>query len=191
MATTLATASPPHRNAGAACEDHPLPAPLQRQHALDGADLGTVPRSPASNPRKAERMLASPPAGRGRAVIEKPSALTPDEMALMSKHPEYGLQALNVMAGLKQELVDIVLHHHEYFDGSGYPHGLRGSEISDPVRIVTICDIFGALLERRAYKPPLPPETAYQILLDMSGKLDRDLVREFGFAKVLRFNPTG
>ncbi len=100
-------------------------------------------------------------------VLEKPSALTSDEMALMSKHPEYGLQALNGMAGLKKELVEIVLHHHEYLDGSGYPHGLRGSEISDPVRIVTICDIFGALLERRAYKPPLPPETAYQILLDM------------------------
>ena len=56
------------------------------------------------------------------------------------------------------------------------------------VRIVTICDIFGALLERRAYKSPVAPEAAYQVLLDMGGKLDKDLVREFGFTKVLRFN---
>ncbi len=123
-------------------------------------------------------------------VLEKKSALTPDEMVLLSKHPEYGFEALNATAGLKKELLDIVLHHHEYLDGSGYPHRLRGSEISDLVRIVTICDIFGALSERRAYKAPVPPETAYQILLDMGGKLDRDLVREFGFTRVLRFNTT-
>jgi HD-GYP domain-containing protein (c-di-GMP phosphodiesterase class II) len=65
---------------------------------------------------------------------------------------------------------------------------LCGSEISDPVRIVTICDIFGALLERRAYKQPLAADVAYQVLLDMGNKLDRDLVREFGFTKAIRFN---
>jgi HD-GYP domain-containing protein (c-di-GMP phosphodiesterase class II) len=56
------------------------------------------------------------------------------------------------------------------------------------VRIVTICDVFGALLERRAYKPPLAPARAYQILLDMGDKLDSDLVREFGFTRTLRFD---
>jgi putative nucleotidyltransferase with HDIG domain len=122
-------------------------------------------------------------------VLEKPSTLTRDEMTLMSKHPEYGLEALKGMSGLKQELLDIVVHHHEYLDGSGYPHRLSGSEIPDLVRIVTICDIFGALLERRAYKAPLPPETAYQILLEMEGKLDKDLVRAFGFTQRLRFDP--
>jgi putative nucleotidyltransferase with HDIG domain len=121
-------------------------------------------------------------------VLEKPSALTSNERTLMSKHPEYGLEALKDRAGLSQELLDIVLHHHEYLDGSGYPHGLSGNEISDPVRIVTICDIFGALLERRAYKAPLAPPTAYEILLGMGDKLDKDLVREFGFAQSIRFN---
>jgi HD-GYP domain-containing protein (c-di-GMP phosphodiesterase class II) len=53
---------------------------------------------------------------------------------------------------------------------------------------VTICDAFGALLERRAYKPPLAPARAYQILLDMGDKLDSDLVREFGFTRTLRFD---
>jgi putative nucleotidyltransferase with HDIG domain len=122
------------------------------------------------------------------AVLEKPSALTTDEMALLAKHPEYGFEAIKTMPGLNKELLDIVLHHHEYLDGSGYPHRLCGSEISDPVRIVTICDIFGALLERRAYKQPLAADVAYQVLLDMGNKLDRDLVREFGFTKAIRFN---
>jgi HD-GYP domain-containing protein (c-di-GMP phosphodiesterase class II) len=122
------------------------------------------------------------------AILEKPSSLTSDEMAAMSKHPEYGLEALKTSPGLSSGLRDIVIHHHEYLDGSGYPHGLRGREISDPVRIVTICDVFGALLERRAYKPPLAPARAYQILLDMGDKLDSDLVREFGFTRTLRFD---
>jgi putative nucleotidyltransferase with HDIG domain len=121
------------------------------------------------------------------AILEKPAALTGDEMAMMCKHPEYGLEALRTSPGVNRELLDIVIHHHEYLDGSGYPHGLHGREISDPVRIVTICDVFGALIERRAYKPPLAAARAYQMLLEMGNKLDRDLVREFAFTRMLRF----
>jgi putative nucleotidyltransferase with HDIG domain len=121
-------------------------------------------------------------------ILEKPAAPTADEMALLRKHPEYGLEALKTSPGLNKELLDLVVHHHEYLDGSGYPHGLSGGEISDLVRIMTICDIFGALLERRAYKPPLSADVAYQMLLEMGGKLDKDLVREFGFVKTLRLN---
>ena len=76
----------------------------------------------------------------------------------------------------------MVVHHHELLDGSGYPHGLQASEISDLVRIMTISDVFGALIEKRSYKPPMSSEAAYQILLDMGPKLDRDLVRAFKFA---------
>jgi HD-GYP domain-containing protein (c-di-GMP phosphodiesterase class II) len=80
---------------------------------------------------------------------------------------------------VQTEMLDIVLHHHEYLDGSGYPDGLRGDQISDLVRIMTIADVFGALIENRPYRPPLSGEAAFQILLDMGPKLDRDLVREF------------
>jgi putative nucleotidyltransferase with HDIG domain len=120
------------------------------------------------------------------AILEKPSPLTGDEMATMRRHPEYGLEALKSSPGLHRELLDIVANHHEHLDGSGYPHGLSGREISDPVRIVTICDIFGALIERRAYKRPLSADVAYQTLLDMGEQLDRDLVRAFGFTRTLR-----
>jgi HD-GYP domain-containing protein (c-di-GMP phosphodiesterase class II) len=90
-----------------------------------------------------------------------------------------GAEALAASRGLSPDMLDIVLHHHEYLDGSGYPHGLKGREIGDFVRLMTIADVFGALIERRAYKPPMPNRAAYNMLLEMGPKLDADLVREF------------
>jgi putative nucleotidyltransferase with HDIG domain len=119
------------------------------------------------------------------AILEKPGPLDENEMAVMRKHPEYGLDALRTTSDLPAEMLDMVVHHHELLDGSGYPHGLHGSEVSDLVRIMTISDIFGALLERRSYKEPLSGDAAYQILLDMGPKLDRDLVRAFKFASAV------
>ena len=68
---------------------------------------------------------------------------------------------------------------HEYLDGSGYPDGLAASEISDLVRLLTISDIFAALVEARSYRPPMPREDAYQILCGMEGKLEGALVKAF------------
>jgi putative nucleotidyltransferase with HDIG domain len=113
------------------------------------------------------------------AILEKPGPLDADELAVMRQHPLFGLEALKDVPELQPEMLDMVVHHHEYLDGSGYPHGLHASEISDLVRTITIADIFGALIERRSYKPPMSGEAAYQILKDMGPKLDRDLVREF------------
>jgi HD-GYP domain-containing protein (c-di-GMP phosphodiesterase class II) len=84
----------------------------------------------------------------------------------------------------------MVVHHHEYLDGSGYPHGLRANEISDLVRIMTICDIFGALIEQRSYRAPMPGAKAYQILVELGPKLDKELVREFEFAARLKLPST-
>lgn len=115
------------------------------------------------------------------AILEKPGPLDADEMAVMKKHPEYGVEALKCGIGLQPEMIDIVARHHEYLDGSGYPHGLQAHEISDLVRITTIVDVYSALIEQRAYRPPMSSQKAYDILLDMGAKLDRDLVRAFGF----------
>jgi putative nucleotidyltransferase with HDIG domain len=112
-------------------------------------------------------------------ILEKPGRLTDDEMEVMKKHPQFGFDALQTVSGLPAEMLDMVVHHHEYLDGSGYPHGLSASEISDLVRMITIADIFGALIERRPYRPPMSGTAAYNILLDMGPKLDKDLVREF------------
>jgi len=116
------------------------------------------------------------------AILEKPSALDANELAVMMKHPQYGLDVLGTVSGLPAEMLDMVVHHHERLDGSGYPHGLHGNEISDLVRLITISDVFAALVERRAYRMPLSGLAAYQNLLDMGPKLDEDLVREFKFA---------
>ncbi len=119
------------------------------------------------------------------SVLEKPGPLDEKEMGIMKQHPLFGSEALAAVPGIPAEMIDVVLHHHEYLDGSGYPHGLKGSEISDAVRILTIVDIFGALIERRSYKSPLSGEAAYQVLMDIGLKLDRDLVREFrGISRV-------
>jgi putative nucleotidyltransferase with HDIG domain len=112
------------------------------------------------------------------AILEKPGPLDPKESNVMKQHPLSGLDALRAVP-LPADIADSVLHHHEYLDGSGYPHRLKGGEISDFVRTLTIADIFAALIERRSYKPPLSGENAYKILLDMGPKLDKDLVREF------------
>jgi len=112
-------------------------------------------------------------------ILEKPGPLDEAELAVMKEHPLLGLEALQSSPGLPAEMIDMVVHHHEYLDGSGYPHGLQGNEISDLVRTITVADIFGALIERRSYKPALTGAAAYEILQQMGGKLDRDLVREF------------
>jgi len=112
-------------------------------------------------------------------VLEKPGPLEGDEVAVMRQHPLLGFETLREVRGLDPDLLDIVVHHHEYLDGSGYPHALEANELSDLVRIMTISDVFGALVERRSYKAPLSPEAAYQIVKNMGRKLDADLVREF------------
>jgi putative nucleotidyltransferase with HDIG domain len=119
------------------------------------------------------------------SILEKPGPLDEAEYSVMKQHPLLGLEALAGSPNLQPEMIDMVVHHHELLDGSGYPHGLEGANISDLVRTITIADIFGALLERRSYKPPMDGAAAYGILQNMQGKLDRDLVREFkAIAKV-------
>lgn len=113
------------------------------------------------------------------SILEKPGPLDQEELAVMRQHPQLGIDALAPASGIPSEMLDMVLHHHEYLDGSGYPHGLKANEISDLVRIMTISDVFGALIERRSYKPPLSGDAAYKILRDMGPKLDKDLIREF------------
>jgi putative nucleotidyltransferase with HDIG domain len=112
-------------------------------------------------------------------ILEKPGPLDLKEANVMMQHPLFGMDALRTAPGLPADIADTVVHHHEYLDGSGYPHGLSGGEIADLVRTLTIADIFSALIERRSYKPPLSGEKAYEVLLDMGPKLDKDLVREF------------
>jgi len=111
-------------------------------------------------------------------ILNKPGQLTHSETAIMRTHPERG-HAMLVGAGFDDGLLTAVLYHHEMIDGTGYPDGLRGWEIPDFVRLVTVCDVYGALIERRPYRAPIVGQKAYDILQGMAGQLDEDLIRAF------------
>lgn len=112
------------------------------------------------------------------SILNKPGKLDDDEMALVRLHPEQGYRIL-ADQGFEQEMLGVVRSHHEMLDGSGYPDRIREHQIPDLVRVVTICDIYAALIERRPYKAPMPGEKAFGILKDMTGRLDQVLVDAF------------
>jgi putative nucleotidyltransferase with HDIG domain len=112
------------------------------------------------------------------AILDKPAKLTDEERVVIETHPAAGYDAL-VGSGVSDETLDAVRHHHEYLDGSGYPDALCAESISDIVRILTISDVFAALVEDRRYKPPMPRPKAYEILCEMRGKLEAPLVAAF------------
>lgn len=121
------------------------------------------------------------------AVLEKPGLLDAVEMEEMRKHPQLGFESLRNAPDVHDDILEIVHHHHEFLDGSGYPDRLPSSRIRDSVRIITVCDIFAALIEKRSYKPALPSEVAFAEMRRMGSKLDADILREFSFASELRF----
>jgi putative nucleotidyltransferase with HDIG domain len=113
------------------------------------------------------------------AILDKPGRLDPEERAVIETHPAAGYDVLRGNASISPEILDAVRHHHEFLDGSGYPDALCAASISDIVRILTISDIFSALIEHRHYKPTMPREQAYEIVRSMHGKLEMPLVAAF------------
>ena len=119
-------------------------------------------------------------------ILDKAGRLNEQEFSAIRLHPREGFQYLSEQRRPDPQVLDAVLHHHEALDGSGYPDGLRGDQIPVMTRILTVCDIFAALVEARSYKPAMAPERAITILTEMAlgGKVDypivRDLARAFG-----------
>ncbi len=103
------------------------------------------------------------------AVLQKPGPLDADELVLMRAHPEIGE---NIVRPLRtgSDLLPIVRHHHEAFDGHGYPDGLRGTGIPLLARIVAVCDAFDALTNDRPYRPRLSEREALAILTGGAGR---------------------
>ena len=102
------------------------------------------------------------------AILLKPGPLDSDEWAVMKRHPVWSCEILAVVPGLGG-VARAVLHHHERYDGGGYPDGLRGEEIPLPSRIVTACDAYHAMLSERPYRPALPQEEARAVLRSEAG----------------------
>jgi HD-GYP domain-containing protein (c-di-GMP phosphodiesterase class II) len=102
------------------------------------------------------------------AILRKPGKLDDIEYALMKKHPEYGWAVLRSLPGFERAALDI-LHHHENFGGTGYPAGLKETEIPVVSRIVSVIDAFDAMVSSRPYRKGLPHQEAARRLVESSG----------------------
>lgn len=91
------------------------------------------------------------------SILLKPGKLSDEEFAITKKHPEYGWAILRSIPGFEKASL-LVLHHHERFDGKGYPAGLAGENIPLGSRIVAVVDAFDAMISSRAYRDALPLE---------------------------------
>ncbi len=112
-------------------------------------------------------------------ILLKPGKLTESERELAEKHPEFGWAILRPIPGFEKASL-LVLHHHERWDGGGYPAGLTGSEIPLGSRIVSIVDAYDAMISDRAYRSGLPKEEALRRLRkDAGSQFDPELTEFF------------
>ncbi|KAF0205352.1 MAG: metal dependent [Gallionellaceae bacterium] len=102
-------------------------------------------------------------------ILLKPGKLTEEEFSIMKTHVTLGSEIIQDSNWLKQAH-DVVLFHHEKFDGSGYPHGIHGMDIPASARLFAVVDVFDALMSSRPYKEPLLLEDAEKILREGAGK---------------------
>lgn len=115
-------------------------------------------------------------------ILLKPAKLTEHEFSVMKTHPEKSVQILTPLSGIEfyKRLIPGVLHHHERFDGKGYPHCIKGEEIPLEARLILVVDTFDAMTATRAYRKGLPAEVADKELLDFAGRqFDPQLVKIF------------
>jgi diguanylate cyclase (GGDEF)-like protein/putative nucleotidyltransferase with HDIG domain len=112
-------------------------------------------------------------------ILNKPGALTPAEFDKMKVHTIVGAEILE-RVGFPYPVVPVVRHHHERWDGRGYPDGLRGDEIPITARILTLADCFDAVREHRNYREAMTREQAIEMLREGSGTVfDPNVVRTF------------
>jgi HD-GYP domain-containing protein (c-di-GMP phosphodiesterase class II) len=113
------------------------------------------------------------------AILKKNGPLTQEERAVINKHPEYSWSILRLFPGLEAASL-YALHHHESFDGTGYPAKLKATDIPTVSRIVSVIDSYDAMTSNRCYRKGLPHEEAIRRLLAGSGtQFDPDIVNIF------------
>jgi HD-GYP domain-containing protein (c-di-GMP phosphodiesterase class II) len=118
--------------------------------------------------------MAMPP-----SVLNKAGSLTDEEFAVMRSHPERGHGLLVAAGSIPDSVLDVCLHHHEKFDGTGYPHRLKGEEISLFARMGAVCDVYDAITSNRPYKKAWNPAESIARMAQWSGHFDTQVFHAF------------
>ena len=123
-------------------------------------------------------------------VLNKPGKLTDEEFRIMKSHPEEGYKLLQESHGVDEITFDVVLHHHEKTDGSGYPKGLKGDEISLHAKMGAVCDVYDAITSKRPYKAGWDPAESLRKMAEWAnGHFDPTVFQ--AFVKSLGIYPIG
>ncbi len=113
-------------------------------------------------------------------ILQKPGGLTDEEMEIIKSHVEKGVELLASLSSFPSDVISSVRHHHERYDGSGYPDGLKGNDIPLGARIIKICDAVDAMLSDRPYRKSLAlPDVREQLMLFADREFDPSLVTIF------------
>ncbi len=112
-------------------------------------------------------------------ILDKPGALDATEEAALQRHPSFSRDILLAETGLDPSIIEMAVQHHENLDGSGYPDGLTGEQISDLVRLTAVADVFTLLTEDQTRQAGRTPEAALEVMANARGHLDLELVRRF------------
>jgi len=123
-------------------------------------------------------------------VLNKPGKLTNEEFEIIKSHPQHGWNILNISEGANSFALDVVLHHHERVDGTGYPDKLSGDELSMFARMGAVCDVYDALTSDRCYKLGWEPAEALRKMAEWkNGHFDERIFH--AFVKTIGIYPSG
>ncbi|OMH39802.1 HD-GYP domain-containing protein [Motiliproteus sp. MSK22-1] len=122
-------------------------------------------------------------------VLNKPGKLTDNEFRIMKTHPQKGYDLLLEAGTNSEATLDIILHHHEKVDGSGYPKGLSGEAISPLSRMSAICDVYDAITSDRPYKSGWDPAVSVKRMASWKGHFDEHMFK--AFVKSIGIYPVG
>ncbi|MEZ0232626.1 MAG: HD-GYP domain-containing protein [Methylophilaceae bacterium] len=122
-------------------------------------------------------------------ILIKPAALSDAEFVVMRKHSEFGHAILSRSKQMDDVCLDVCLHHHEKMDGTGYPHKMKGSEISIFAKMGAVCDVYDAITSDRPYKAGWEPGIALHRMAQWAGHFDPEILK--AFVKCIGIYPIG
>lgn len=122
-------------------------------------------------------------------ILSKPAALSEDEFVVMRKHAEFGHAILSRSKKMDEICLDVCLHHHEKIDGTGYPHKMKGNEISLFAKMGAVCDVYDAVTSHRPYRAGWEPGVTLHRMAQWTGHFDPHILN--AFIKCIGIYPIG